>query len=97
MTYAYARVSAQDQNLTRQIEAFSKYGVERDYIFCDKKSGKNFERQRFTYYKIYRQTRQKLRPNHRGMEQNNEYYRRGYTRSRHATTRHKDKIGYLSR
>lgn len=47
MTYAYARVSAQDQNLTRQIEAFSKYGVEKEYIFCDKKSGKNFERQNY--------------------------------------------------
>lgn len=44
MTYAYARVSAQDQNLTRQIEAFNKYGVEKNNIFCDKKSGKNFER-----------------------------------------------------
>lgn len=44
MTYAYARVSAQDQNLSRQIEAFIKYGVEKNNIFCDKKSGKNFER-----------------------------------------------------
>lgn len=44
MTYAYARVSAQDQNLSRQIEAFNKYGVEKNNIFCDKKSGKNFER-----------------------------------------------------
>lgn len=31
MTYAYARVSAQDQNLTRQIEVLSKYGVENIY------------------------------------------------------------------
>lgn len=26
-TYAYARVSSQDQNLARQLDAFSSYGV----------------------------------------------------------------------
>ncbi len=43
-TYAYARVSARDQNLDRQIAAFEEFGVERDHIFSDKKSGKDFER-----------------------------------------------------
>ncbi len=47
MTYAYARVSARDQNLTRQIEAFEKLGIPKDRIFCDKKSGKNFERRNY--------------------------------------------------
>lgn len=43
-TYAYGRVSAQDQNLERQIAAFSKYGIEETHIYTDKKSGKDFER-----------------------------------------------------
>ncbi len=42
--YAYARVSARDQNLDRQIEAFAAFGVEKPRIFCDKKSGRNFDR-----------------------------------------------------
>ena len=44
MIYAYARVSSRDQNLTRQLEAFKAFGVEKQNIYCDKKSGKNFER-----------------------------------------------------
>lgn len=42
--YAYARVSARDQNLDRQIEAFTAFGVEKSHIFCDKKSGRDFDR-----------------------------------------------------
>lgn len=42
--YAYARVSARDQNLDRQIEAFAAFGVEKTHIFCDKKSGRDFDR-----------------------------------------------------
>lgn len=42
--YAYARVSARDQNLDRQIEAFAAFGVEKSRIFCDKKSGRDFDR-----------------------------------------------------
>ncbi len=42
--YAYARVSARDQNLQRQIAAFTEYGVQKNRIFCDKKSGKDFDR-----------------------------------------------------
>ncbi|MCM1306571.1 MAG: recombinase family protein [Bacteroides sp.] len=43
-TYAYGRVSARDQNLQRQIAAFSEFGIQKSRIFCDKKSGKDFER-----------------------------------------------------
>lgn len=43
-TFAYGRVSAKDQNLQRQLSAFYEYGVEKDRIFTDKKSGKDFER-----------------------------------------------------
>ena len=40
-TYAYARVSAKDQNLQRQLSAFNAFGVDPRRIFCDKKSGKD--------------------------------------------------------
>ncbi len=42
--YAYARVSARDQNLQRQFAAFTEFGVDKKHIFSDKKSGKDFER-----------------------------------------------------
>ena len=41
-------MSASDQNLGRQIEEFLKFGIEKDNIFCDKKSGKNFDRKEYT-------------------------------------------------
>ena len=44
MNYAYARVSSKDQNLQRQIAAFSEFGIEKIRIFSEKKSGKDFER-----------------------------------------------------
>lgn len=46
-TYAYARVSARDQNLARQINAFLAFGVDKKNIFADKKSGKDFERKEY--------------------------------------------------
>lgn len=46
-TYAYGRVSARDQNLQRQIAAFSDYGIPKNRIFCDKKSGKDFDRNNY--------------------------------------------------
>lgn len=46
-TYAYARVSARDQNLGRQIAAFIEFGVDERHIFSDKKSGKDFERKEY--------------------------------------------------
>lgn len=47
MNYAYARVSAKDQNLQRQIAAFSEFGIEKSRIFSEKKSGKDFERKEY--------------------------------------------------
>lgn len=43
-TYGYARVSSRDQNLDRQIDALEAFGVERENVFADKASGKDFER-----------------------------------------------------
>lgn len=54
--YAYGRVSARDQNLERQIASFLNFGVKPKNIYCDKKSGKNFERQ------YYLRLIKKLRP-----------------------------------
>lgn len=45
--YAYARVSAKDQKLERQLDAFSCCGINFDKIYCDKKSGKDFEREQY--------------------------------------------------
>ena len=45
--YAYARVSAKDQNLQRQLSAFNDLGIDPRRIFCDKKSGKDFEREQY--------------------------------------------------
>lgn len=47
MIYAYARVSAKDQNLERQLSAFYDFGIEKSRVFCEKKSGKDFERQEY--------------------------------------------------
>ncbi len=44
MLYGYARVSSRDQNLDRQIIALEQAGVENMNIFCDKQSGKDFDR-----------------------------------------------------
>ena len=43
-TYGYARVSAQDQNLARQLDALAAFGVEGSAVYADKASGKDFER-----------------------------------------------------
>ena len=50
--YAYARVSSKDQNLERQLAAFADSGIAFDRIYCDKKSGKDFERE--SYKKLLR-------------------------------------------
>lgn len=47
MTYAYARVSASDQNLSRQLYAFEQFKVDPRNIFADKRSGKDFERENY--------------------------------------------------
>ena len=43
MIYFYARVSTKDQNLARQLEVAKSYR-NIDKIFCDKQSGKSFDR-----------------------------------------------------
>ncbi len=42
--YGYARVSSTEQNLDRQIEALTEYGVDERDIITDKQSGKDFQR-----------------------------------------------------
>lgn len=44
MKFAYARVSTKEQNLDRQLLAFYKEGVAKNNIYCDKQSGKDFNR-----------------------------------------------------
>ena len=53
--YAYARVSARDQNLERQLSAFCDFGVPENNIYSDKKSGKDFER--IAYKKLFKKLR----------------------------------------
>ena len=43
-TYGYAGVSSKDQNLDRQLDQLKAIGIEPRNIFCDKASGKNFNR-----------------------------------------------------
>ena len=45
--YAYGRVSAKDQKLERQLDAFADCGISFEKIFCDKKSGKDFDRKQY--------------------------------------------------
>ena len=47
MRYFYARVSSKDQNLARQLEVAKNYKDSIDRVFCDKQSGKNFERKEY--------------------------------------------------
>lgn len=49
MKYGYARVSSKDQNLSRQLAALRQYAPDLadDHIFCDKQSGKNFDREQY--------------------------------------------------
>lgn len=44
IVYGYARVSTKDQNLARQLDALRVFPVPERNIFCDKASGKDFER-----------------------------------------------------
>jgi DNA invertase Pin-like site-specific DNA recombinase len=45
--YAYGRVSAKDQKLELQLDAFMRCGITFNKIYCDKKSGKDFERDQY--------------------------------------------------
>ena len=46
MIYHYCRVSTKDQNLERQLIALNAYKPA-DMVFCDKQSGKNFDRSEY--------------------------------------------------
>lgn len=56
MDYGYARVSAKDQSLARQLDAPQELGLNDDVIFADKASGKDFNRP--SYQRLMR----KLKP-----------------------------------
>ena len=45
MLLGYARVSTVEQNEERQINALIDKGIEREYIYTDKQSGKTAERE----------------------------------------------------
>lgn len=47
IVYGYARVSAKDQNLGRQIDALTAFPVEEKRIYADKASGKDFARPQY--------------------------------------------------
>lgn len=47
MIYGYMRVSTKSQNLNRQEDALLEFGVEKDNIFADKESGKDFNREKY--------------------------------------------------
>lgn len=51
MIYHYCRVSTKDQCLDRQLTALNEYKVA-DRVFCDKMSGKNFEREAYQQMKL---------------------------------------------
>lgn len=47
ISFGYMRVSSQEQNLDRQLEALKPYVTSERYIFKDKASGKDMEREGF--------------------------------------------------
>lgn len=51
VTYGYIRVSSKGQHEDRQRDALLKEGVMDALIFCDKESGKNFERAQYQVLK----------------------------------------------
>lgn len=55
--YGYARVSTQDQNESRQLLAMEAFGIERENIYLDKLSGKNFDRP--SYMKLVKKLRER--------------------------------------
>ena len=45
--FGYVRISTKDQNEDRQMIAMREFGVKRENIFFDKKSGKDFDRPQY--------------------------------------------------
>ena len=54
-TYGYVRVSTKEQNEARQVIAMRNFGIEEQYIFIEKQSGKDFNRPQ--YKKLIRRIR----------------------------------------
>ncbi|WP_279145796.1 recombinase family protein [Clostridium tyrobutyricum] len=50
-SFFYARVSSKDQSLDRQIASAKELGVENEYIFIEKASGKDFKRPEYQLMK----------------------------------------------
>ena len=51
MKVGYARISSVDQNIQRQIDCLKEQGIEDRFIFMDKQSGKDFEREQYQLMK----------------------------------------------
>ncbi len=51
MVYGYARVSTKGQNLDRQLVELREFGIPDMNVYCDKESGKNFDRQNYLHLK----------------------------------------------
>nr|WP_241415164.1 recombinase family protein [Clostridium beijerinckii] len=49
--FGYCRVSSNSQNLSRQLEELNKQGIDDRDIFCDKQSGKDFNREQYKLLK----------------------------------------------
>jgi DNA invertase Pin-like site-specific DNA recombinase len=49
--FFYARVSSKDQSLERQIAAAKETGIDEEYIFIEKASGKDFKRPEYQLMK----------------------------------------------
>jgi DNA invertase Pin-like site-specific DNA recombinase len=49
--FFYARVSSRDQSLERQLVAAREIGIDKDYIFIEKSSGKDFKRPEYQLMK----------------------------------------------
>lgn len=45
MKYGYVRVSTKAQNIARQMEEMYKLGLTDEFIYVDRQSGKDFERE----------------------------------------------------
>lgn len=50
-TYGYGRVSSKEQNEERQVKALLDNGVDERFIFIDKQSGKDFNREQYLVLK----------------------------------------------
>lgn len=50
-TFAYIRVSSKDQNIDRQLNEMKELGINERYIFIDKESGKDFNRDQYQLMK----------------------------------------------